>query len=775
MPVTVSMSPGAGIGVDLAAEVADEGVDGALVAFVFVAAGPVDELVAGEYPARDAGQGGEEFPFGGGEAGGLAVRGDLVAGLVDEQLAAAVGRRLVTAAVTSGAAEDGADPEHHFAGAERLGDVVIGAEFQAVDAVGGGGLGGEHQDRDGRLGADFTGDVLTGHVGQPQVQHDQVRAGLAGEGDRLGPGPGGDDGEPVMLEIGAQQVTDLPLVLDNQHALPHCHHLRPHARSDHPGAPGGRGGCPCLPGPTPLTAAPAAALPGTVEKSRGRLLGPLGWRLFAAFTLVGVGAVALLAVLAVVSVRSQTSGLVASQRDQAGHDIAAALSAAYARAGSWQKADLAGAQALADSTGARLIILGASGGQVTIITPAHMPGHEPGHEPGHGTGGTTMPGMDHGGHSTQPPRSHHQGDSVAVAAQAAAFPAAAANPAATPSPAAPATATPVAGAVRVPVVAGGRQVGTVLVSFPPAAQTSAWQARDAILRAVGAGALLAVLLAAAAALWVSRRTTRPLTALAAAAGAVERGDPDAVSLLRPGPGELGQVSAAFAAMAGTLQREDELRRAMVADTAHELRTPVTILRGATEELLDGLAEPSTSKLTSLHDEVLRLERLVDDLSALAAAQSAALTLDCAPADLAKIAVHASGELQPMFEDAEVRLDVDTSPVMVHADQARLTQIVTNLLTNAAKFTPPGGHVTLTTRPAGATAELTVTDTGPGIPPGDLPHIFERFWRGTAAAGRAGTGIGLGVVAELTAAHGGTITAASPPGGGTAFTLTLPAS
>ena len=380
-------------------------------------------------------------------------------------------------------------------------------------------------------------------------------------------------------------------------------------------------------------------------KSRGRLLGPLGWRLFAAFTLVGVGAVALLAALAVVSVRSQTSGLVASQRDQARHDIAAALSAAYAKAGSWQKADLAGAQALADSTGARLIILGASGGQVTTITPAHMPGHEPGHEPGMEPAARTCRAWITAGTAREPSHSHHQGDSVAAGCPGRRLSSGRGKPGGYPGPRGTATATPAAGAARVPVMAGGRQVGTVLVSFPAAAQTSAWQARDAILRAVAAGALLAVLLAAAAALWVSRRTTRPLTALAAAAGAVERGDPDAVSLLRPGPGELGQVSAAFAAMAGTLQREDELRRAMVADTAHELRTPVTILRGATEELLDGLAEPTTSKLTSLHDEVLRLERLVDDLSALAAAQSAALTLDRAPADLAKIAACAAGELQ----------------------------------------------------------------------------------------------------------------------------------
>jgi His Kinase A (phospho-acceptor) domain len=166
-----------------------------------------------------------------------------------------------------------------------------------------------------------------------------------------------------------------------------------------------------------------------------------------------------------------------------------------------------------------------------------------------------------------------------------------------------------------------------------------------------------------------------------------------LSLLRPGPGELGQVSAAFARMAGTLQREDELRRAVVADTAHELRTPLTILRGATEELLHGLAAPTVGKLTSLHDEVLRLERLVDDLSALAAAQSAALTLDLAPVDLAKVAAHAAAELQAQFEDAEVRLNVDASPAVVNADQARLTQIVTNLLTNAAKFTPArrAGH------------------------------------------------------------------------------------
>jgi two-component system sensor histidine kinase BaeS len=294
------------------------------------------------------------------------------------------------------------------------------------------------------------------------------------------------------------------------------------------------------------------------------------------------------------------------------------------------------------------------------------------------------------------------------------------------------------------------------------------------LRAVGYGALAAVALAAAAALLVSRRTTRPLTALAAAAGAVERGEDGAEKLLRPGPGELGQVSAAFATMARSLRHEDRLRRDMVADIAHELRTPVTILQGGTEELLDGIADPDPARLTSLHDETLRLGRLVDDLATLAAAQAAALTLHPVPAELGKIAATAADALESQVTEAGLRLNLETGQAPVTADEARITQIITNLLTNAIKYTPPGGQVTLTTSTSGGNAVLTVADTGPGIPETDLPHVFERFWRGTGAQHRSGAGIGLAVAAELAGAHGGTITAASLPGGGAVFTLTLPA-
>jgi two-component system, OmpR family, sensor histidine kinase BaeS len=427
---------------------------------------------------------------------------------------------------------------------------------------------------------------------------------------------------------------------------------------------------------------------------------------------------------------------------------------------------------------AQLVILNEAGGRVATVTPVTGRDHGQEHQPGHDA--TQVPGHDTGSHGTgndnqpspQPSGMHRDSDSLAPPGTAAgtAVLAAAASPAATASSSAALSAA----VDQVPVVAGGKTVGTVVISFPPASQSAAWQARGAILQAVGYGSLAAVVLAAAAALLVSRRTTRPLAALAAAAGAVGRGEDGAEELLRPGPGELGQVSAAFAKMAKDLRHEDQLRRDMVADIAHELRTPVTILQGGTEELLDGIAGPTPGKLTSLHDETLRLGRLVDDLATLAAAQAAALTLHKAPADLGKIASSTAEALVTQFAEAGLRLNLDTEPVTVSADEARLTQVAANLLTNAVKYTPPGGQVTVTTRAADRVALLTVADTRPGIPQADLPHVFERFWRGAGAKSRSGAGIGLAVVAELAAAHGGTVTAASPPGGGAVFTVTLPA-
>jgi len=171
--------------------------------------------------------------------------------------------------------------------------------------------------------------------------------------------------------------------------------------------------------------------------------------------------------------------------------------------------------------------------------------------------------------------------------------------------------------------------------------------------------------------------------------------------------------------------------------------------------------------------VLRLAHMVGDLQTLAAADAATLHLARSRCDLAGIAGTAADSLAGRFEAAGITIDRQLARAEILADPRWLHQAVTNLLTNALKFTPPGGRVTIQTGPAGPDAVLRITDTGPGIPADELPRIFDRFWRGRDAAHISGSGIGLTVAAELAQAHGGQLTAASQPGQGTEMTLTLP--
>jgi two-component system, OmpR family, sensor histidine kinase BaeS len=211
----------------------------------------------------------------------------------------------------------------------------------------------------------------------------------------------------------------------------------------------------------------------------------------------------------------------------------------------------------------------------------------------------------------------------------------------------------------------------------------------------------------------------------------------------------------------------------VADIAHELRTPVAVLQAGHEALLDGVAEPTAAQLASLRDEVMRLARMVTDLQNLAAADAAALHLTRRPCDLAALAALAADSLNGRFEAAGITLQRRLVPAQILGDPRWLHQVITNLLTNALKFTPAGGVVTIAAGPTGAHAVLTVADTGIGIPADELPRIFDRFWRGRQAAQISGSGIGLFVAAELTRAHGGRLSVTSQPGHGTQLTLSLP--
>jgi two-component system sensor histidine kinase BaeS len=332
-----------------------------------------------------------------------------------------------------------------------------------------------------------------------------------------------------------------------------------------------------------------------------------------------------------------------------------------------------------------------------------------------------------------------------------------------------------AGIVRYPLTLAGRRIGTLLVVFTGRGLTaSANHLRTSLVTAVVGAAGLAAVLALVVALAVSRRITRPVIRLIDSARAMGRGDRQARVGVVPGaPAELRDLAVTFDQMADTITAEERLRRNLVADVAHELRTPVAVLQANTEALLDGVRPHTPEQTASLHEEAVRLGRMVEDLQTLAAAEAAALQLSLQPCDLAQIASAAAGDWEASFAAAGIGFSCQLEPAQVLADPGRLHQVITNLLSNAHKYTPAGGSVQMTLRTSSGQARLAVTDTGPGISPEDQQRVFDRLWRGSHAHGTAGSGIGLAVAAELIRAHRGRIELASEPGSGSTFTVILP--
>jgi signal transduction histidine kinase len=325
-----------------------------------------------------------------------------------------------------------------------------------------------------------------------------------------------------------------------------------------------------------------------------------------------------------------------------------------------------------------------------------------------------------------------------------------------------------------PIVVRGERSGQAYVRFTGSGLASADHAlQTALLQAIAGAAGLAALLAMLTGLAVARRITRPVERIIAVTRAMGRGERTARVGQVTAPGELRELATAFDQMADTLDRQEQLRRDLVADVSHELRTPVAVLQAGHEALLDGVTDPTPDQLASLRDEVLRLARMADDLQALAAADAAALHLSRRPCDLADLAATAADSLAGRFEAAGITLQRRLAAATILADPRWLHHVITNLLTNSLKFTSAGGRVTIAAGPAGAEAVLTVTDTGTGIPADELPRIFDRFWRGRQASQTSGSGIGLAIAAELTRAHGGQLSARSQQGQGTVMTLTLP--
>jgi len=325
---------------------------------------------------------------------------------------------------------------------------------------------------------------------------------------------------------------------------------------------------------------------------------------------------------------------------------------------------------------------------------------------------------------------------------------------------------------ELPITVDGTRVGTLVVRVPQGAVPAIDQDfRNSVNGLLAVGSLVAGLVALAVGLIFARRAATPIADLTGAANDLAAGRRES-RVTVASTDEIGQLSASFNAMADQVEREDELRRMFTADVAHELRTPLAILRSQLEAVQDGVSQPTPQVIASLHDETVRLSRLVADLETLASADAATFTLDRRPTSLNALIRDLTSGLAERFTEAGLDLRTDLAQVTVDGDPDRLRQIGTNLLTNARKFVASGGTVTVTLRDDGDWAELQVTDTGPGIAPDELRRVFERFFRSrTAHAG--GSGIGLAVVAELVAAHGGHVTVDSELGHGTTFRVRLP--
>ena len=288
---------------------------------------------------------------------------------------------------------------------------------------------------------------------------------------------------------------------------------------------------------------------------------------------------------------------------------------------------------------------------------------------------------------------------------------------------------------------------------------------------------VAVLGAVVVGLVFSRLITGPMRRLTLAARRITDGD---FSQRTPQKtkDEVGQLSAAFNSMAEQLDKNEQIRRQLLADVAHELRTPLSVIQGNLEAWLDGVIAPTPEQIASAHDETVLLSRLVTDLRDLSLAEAGQLRLHTVPTNLADLVNAEIESIESRFQELQISLHCDLPPDFptVSVDGERIRQVLRNLLDNALRHTPAGGTIRVggsSVSPGWVT--LCVSDTGSGIRPEDLPHVFDHFYKTDRSRhrGHGGSGIGLAIVKQLVEAHGGNAWVESQPGEGSSFFFTLP--
>jgi len=323
-----------------------------------------------------------------------------------------------------------------------------------------------------------------------------------------------------------------------------------------------------------------------------------------------------------------------------------------------------------------------------------------------------------------------------------------------------------------------RRIGTLFLAVEdpllgPEEEAFLASAKRSALLGGGIASGVALLLA----IFLISQVLSPLRLLTRATERIAHGDLSQRVALRARD-EFGRLGESFNRMIENLKRSETIRQTMTADIAHELRTPVTIIQGNLEAILDGIYAPDAKTIAPIYEETLHLGHLIDDLRDLALAEAGELRLDKESTDLAALVsqvvemVNSSLEGGPQLSSTSAK-ELPT----VTLDPKRIRQVLANLLSNAVRFTPEEGEVHVEVVHGDEGVEVRVTDTGPGIPPKDLPHLFERFYRGDRARSRAsgGSGLGLAIAKQWVEAHGGMIRAENAEGGGARFTIRLPIS
>lgn len=328
------------------------------------------------------------------------------------------------------------------------------------------------------------------------------------------------------------------------------------------------------------------------------------------------------------------------------------------------------------------------------------------------------------------------------------------------------------------IVVDGERVGILLTvnSLPGynAAETQFLRRTNQALVLATAGALIVALLVG---LFLAQNLTKPLRALTRAAQNIARGQLDQ-QVEVTSEDEIGELGAAFNSMSREVARVNRLKRQMTADIAHDLRTPLTVISGYVESMRDGVLAPTTERLDMIYSEIGRLQNLVNDLRMLSQADAGELTLN--PQQISVEALlDRTAELflyHAQRESVALHVEVEKNLPALRLDEARMQQVMDNLVSNALRYTPQGGSITLRARKTGNDVELSVADTGSGIPPEELPIIFDRFQRGDKSRHTEGneSGLGLAIVKALVEAQHGHVTAESEVGKGTTIRMLFPA-